>query len=473
MRNSSKSPTSQTGEANTRARPPLWLLVFVLFVGLIVALFSVFKLPIGLLLILMPGALVVIWLLVKFVRDNNRLARWVGWKRLIGGALMTGLVFVPVFVLLIPGFILGNYVAKEANDAIERLQAWSAPDILSKEIKQKIEERVEREVKRNLPWYYKPLIWTGQVKDYEKIVTNEVRIVTETIQRAQPKPVHIRATAGFVKTLLLFISLYSTAWVVVLMLRSLASLFGRIVVASDPPIHFDMRPGRYPARQKLPSDFSNSLKVGSILELYLDPSEKLLVRRAHEPSNAVPSTSMRIWGGALMMRLRRNLVFLSKIQPDRNSSNIRFQAHGGSRYVSATLGEKQFVVVSPSHLVGFSDTVRFSSHYDFNLAMLSMRRAVSMVACGPGRLILSVPGDPDIHERASQTPRVYMDKLLLFGMDTKFEIRAAKGLLDYYTSGCVVRPLKGNLFVCDPANPPAPGMIAVLWKLIKQVYLPI
>jgi hypothetical protein len=473
MKTSSNSPTTQTGEANTRARTILRLLVLAFVFGSIAALFSIFKLPIGPLLIIFPGALVLLWMLVKFFRDNIRLARWVGWKRLIGGAFMTGLVFIPVFVLLIPGFILGNYIAKQANDGIERLQAWSAPDILSEEIQKKIQERVEKEVKRNLPWYYRPLVWTGQVKDYERIVTNEVRIVTETVQRAQPKPVHIRAIAGFTKTLLLIVSLYSTAWVALLMLRSLANLFGRIVVAADPPIHFDMRPGRYSGTQKLPADFTNSLKVGPSLELTLNPNETLLVRRANEPANAVPSACVRLRGGGLLIRIRKRLVFLTKICPQTKQRPIHFHSQGGNRYVSATLEDGERVVINPSHLVGFSNTVRFFSHYDFNLAMLSMHRGVSMIACGPGRLIMTVSGDPGIHEKASQAPMIYMDKLILFGMDAKFEVRAAKGVINYYACGCVVRPLKGKLFVCAPGTPPGRDVFGVLWNLIKQVYMPI
>lgn len=472
-RHQPRTSPRRTRETRTRVLTLRHLLLFSLVVACLVGLLSSLGIPIGLLLIMIPGACFLVWILVKFFRDNLRLARWIGWKRLIGGLMMSFLVFIPVFVLLIPGFMLGNYIAKQANHGIERLQAWSAPDILSEKIKKEIRERVEKDVKRNLPWYYKPLVWTGQVSDYEKIVKNEIRIVTETVQKTRPKPVHIRATAGFLKTLLLFISVYSTAWVALLLLRSLATLFGRIVVASDPPIHFDMRPGRYSDTRKLPADFTNSLSVGPSLELSLDPDETLLVRRAYEPSNAVPSACIRLRGGGLLVRIRKRLIFLTRICSEKKPRPIHFHSQGGNRYVSAILFDGERVVINPSHLVGFSDTVRFFSHYDFSLAMLSMNRAISMVACGPGRLILTVPGDPGIHEKASNAPMIYMDKLILFGMDAKFEVRAAKGLIDYYASGCVVRPLKGRLFVCAPGNPPGRNIFGILGNLIKQVYLPI
>jgi hypothetical protein len=472
-RNQPQTSPRRTKETSTRVLTFRYLFIGSLLVACLVGLLSALGLPLGLLLIMIPGASFLIWILVKFFRDNLRLAKWVGWKRLIRGLMMTCLVFIPVFALLIPGFWMGNLIAKQANQGIERLQAWSAPEILSEKIKREIQERVEKDIRRNLPWYYKPLVWTGQVRDYEKIVTNEVRIVTETIQRAQPKPVYIRASAGFLKTLLLFISVYSNVWVALLSLRSLASLFGRIVVASDPPIHFDMRPGRYSETRKSPADFTNSLTVGPSLELSLAPKETLLVRRAYEPTNAVPSACIRLRGGGLLMRIRKRLIFLTKICSEEKPHPIHFHSQGGNCYAAAGLSDGERVVINPSHLVGFSDTVRFFSHYDFSLAMLSMNRAISMVACGPGRLILTVPGDPGIHEKAADAPMIYMDKLILFGMDAKFEVRASKGLIDYYASGCVVRPLKGRLFVCAPGTHPGRNFFGVLWNLIKRVYLPI
>lgn len=422
MNGISRNDVLKRGEILIRTTTFIRLLGITLVLASIVAALAALNIPVGLWALILPAALFLLWAIQKFVRDNKRLARKLGFKRLILGILRTFLVFIPVLILLIPGFMLGHFVNKNVNLWILQLQAWSAPERISKEIKREIRETVEKEVKKNVPWYYKPLVWTGQIRDYEKIVANETRILVEKVTKSKRKPWHVRALAEFGKTALLVISIYMTTWMLLLFLRAFAGLFGRIVVAMDPPVQFDLHPWRYRSKQKISPDFAETLAVGLDLPLRLESGETLYVRRSIEPANIIPSASLRIKSGAFFQRLRRGLLFMTRIRGGEVTGEVHFHGSGGNQYVLANLGEDQFVVINPSHLVAFSGSIRFSSHYDFSLAMLSMQRGVSMVARGPGRLVVTVPGSPIIHDNASCAKIVHMDKLILFGMDARFSI---------------------------------------------------
>ena len=150
-----------------------------------------------------------------------------------------------------------------------------------------------------------------------------------------------------------------------------------------------------------------------------------------------------------------------------------FRAPAGSQFVAAVLGENQQVVVNPARLIGFSDSILFRTHREFNLAMLALHHISSLVAFGPGRLILKCPGEPGVFRSASNASAVSMGNLLLYGQSARFRIEANGGLHNYFASGCRVRPVSGDLFVTSPGMPAKVSILQAIWNLIKQVYLPI
>ena len=448
-------------------------LIRLVLISASIGLLAAFHVPIQLILQISAG-LVLLFLLGKFIKDNSRLARKVGPRRLLKAMLISAIVFLPFVLLLWPGYWIGGQISHYSNKGISMLQVWSAPDIISAKIQKQINRQVEERIKRNLPWWYTPAVWVGAVDDYATQMKIEAEIVMETINSAKPKPVHVRAFAGILKAALLAIGIYSTAWVAILFGRTYGSLFGRVLVASDPPVIFGSgNPGRLRKKRKNRQLAGPLIESGLQVNLKLQDGEKLYVRRTDLPGNSPPDWKPCWRSGCLFMRLRKGLFSMDRVVGTKDPRDYPFRAHSGFQYASIILVEGQEVVVNPVHLSGFSDTILFRSHWDFNMAMLALHHPISLVARGPGRLILKCSGVPTTHQTASGVTAVSMDNLMLFGQDARFKIEASRGLLNYFASGCLVRPISGELFITTPGVPGKSSFFRTFWNLIKQVYMPI
>ncbi len=458
-----------TREAFARFRSLIRLVLISASIGLLAA----FHVPIQLILQISAGV-VLLLLLGKFIKDNSRLARKVGPRRLLKAMPISVLVILPFVLPLLPGYWIGAQISNYSNMGISKLQVMSAPDIISEKVKKQFERKVEERIKRNLPWWYAPAVWVGVADDYATQVRIEAEIVIETINHAKPKPMHIRAIAGFLKAALLAIGIYSTAWVVILIGRTYCSLFGRVLVASGPPVIFGSgNPGRLRKKRKDRHLSGPVIESGLQVNLKLQDGEKLYVRRTDLPGNSPPDWKPCWRAGCLFMRLRKGLFSMDLVVGTKEARDYPFRAHSGFQYASIILVEGQEVVVNPVHLSGFSDTILFRSHWDFNIAMLALHHPISLVARGPGRLILKCSGVPTTHQTASGVTGVSMANLMLFGQDARFKIEASRGLLNYFASGCLVRPISGELFITTPGVPGKSSFFRTFWNLIKQVYMPI
>jgi uncharacterized protein (AIM24 family) len=171
--------------------------------------------------------------------------------------------------------------------------------------------------------------------------------------------------------------------------------------------------------------------------------------------------------------LRNGLFHLSRINGAKSSRALVFRGTGSLRYMTFILDPDEEVIINPEYLAGFSDSIRFRTHWDFNLAMLAMHRPSSFLARGPGRLILKIHGEPNICTDAATAPSIDFGNLVLFSQGAKFHIEASKGLMNYLLSGCLVKPRAGRLFVAAPGSGRKSSRVGSLWQLIKQVYIPI
>lgn len=469
-------PPTETGSAGASAvglRIRFRSLFRLMVVSASFGLLAAFHVPIQLIFLISAGV-GVICLIIKFIRDNLSLGRRMGAKRLVKAMGTATVCFLPFVLVLLPGYWVGGQVNYWTNRGIERLQILSAPEIISKEVQNTIEKRIEERVKRDLPWWYEPAVWVGAVDDYATQVRVEMQSVVETVNETVPKPATIRAAVGFLKAALLAVGVYSFAWVVVLFLRAYASLFGRVLVAMKPPVVFgEHGPSKQRKARRKRRIHEPLLESGPKIDLVLEPGEQLFVRRSDLPGNAVPDWHLRAASGSALMRLRRGLFSVDRVRSTTESQVKTFRAPGGFQYVHVVLGEDQEVVVNPARLIGFSDSVLFHTRWNFNLAMLALHHAASHVARGPGRLVFKCSGEPGTFASAREASAMHMGNLILYGRDARFAIEASGGFHNYLASGCLVRPVSGDLFVCAPEKPAKVSIMRAIWILVKQAYLPI
>jgi hypothetical protein len=460
---------ANSSESWIRLRSIVRWLAAVGFWGFVLAIFFVPAYLIVVSLAFLTG----VWMLIKFARDNRKLFRQVGGRRFMTAAAKTAVVFLFLLPFLLPGIWLGNKINHWTASGIDHLQAWSAPNIVSEQVKRRMEKQVEERVRQQVPWWMVPAQWIGWVPDYATQARTEVQEIIETINKATPKPVFIRAVASAAKTLLLVIGIYSMFWMLLLLIRAYATLFGRVLVATKPHVTFDLNDAQRPLGRSLaPIACTDDLISHSRLDLALAKGERMLVKRNHTPDGAVPNLRVRWRQGALFNRLRRNLVFTNLIKghPDRS---FVFRAVGTGRYVSLRLEEGQSVIVDPKRIVGFAPSVHFRAHIDFSLALIALHHAVSMVVDGPGRLLLLTEGEASAEANASRVGCNDPSKMMLFGQDAVFEIAASDGWLNYLFSPCTVRPIKGSFFVWAPGRGTNSSMLGLFWNFIRQVYIPI
>ena len=479
----SSETTQTTGSHEDHTAAPLesrvrfWSLFRIVVSSSILGLLAAFDVPIQLVLISAAGCIFLV-LLIKFIRDNIKLSKRVGAARFFKALCKSTGCFLPFVIILIPGYLIGVQISSWTNQGIEKLQVWSAPDIISEQVQKQIERRVEERIKRNLPFWYVPLVHFGWASDYVTQARTEIATISETVNRAKPKPIHIRAVAGFLKAGLLAVGIYSTAWVALLFMRAYASIFGRILVVGDPPVFFGIGPKPKKKRRnstapKEDCTLYDRVASGTKLVVKLEGDECLFVRGSDLPANSMPDISPRWNNGCLALRIRRGLFFMNKVLGGASGCDIGFHASGSYQYISVPLRLDHEVVVDPARVVGFTQDVRFRSHWDFNLALLALGRATSFLAVGPGLLILRCDGQPAVYPDSSNALATSPEQLILFGRDAYFQIIASQGFLNYVAAGCVIKPTKGSLFVAAPLKAKPASFLSKIWALIKQVYIPI
>lgn len=430
---------------------------FVAATGLTAAL-----IPIQVILIVSAGVLMVV-LLAKLVADNARLAKQFPGKRLITVFGKTLLCFLPIALLLAPGFYLGSLVQYETERGIDSLDDWVGTFSVE-QAEQKLKALQEQQSFKT-----KAVIFIGMF-----LIPDYVEQQVEAFKKSVKAPLHVRTTAGTLKAALLAISVYSTAWVFVLFIRAFASLFGRILVSGDTPVSFSIGStddSKSPSAALAVDEVV--LKEGAILSITIGEGSCLFVRGADLPVNAPPDIVLNWRSGGSLLRLRHGLICLNQLTADVTGLVTEFHASGSHRYVLAQIKEGQEIVVDPAHLVAFTEQIRFKSSWNFNLAALALHRPASFIVSGPGQVVLKCDGQPLTFHEASTAPAIALDKLILFERDAQFEIRASKGLLNYFAASCVVQPRAGSLFIATPEAPRSASFFAKLWGLLKQVYLPI
>lgn len=378
--------------------------------------------------------------LVLLVRDNLILARQVGMIRFLRVAIKSLVIFVPILILLMPGIWISLKMSSFANRFTVQVQAWAAPAV---------EYRP-----RKAPWWAP---WR-----------------TEIEQIRHPKPRIKRVISEVLKNILLAISTYSTAFAIVLFARSYFGLMGRIIVVSGRPIRYSLQT-RAPAKggSKAPGRSEASLLHGSGFSIPLKPGEILMTRASDMPQRAIPDLSIFWRCGAFILRARRGLLMLNKVTGAADGSPLAMAAAGGFEYACIEIESGQEVVVDPDRLVGFSSTVSFRVHWDFSVAAIAVHGPVSLIATGPGLLVFKSSGSPRLHVSASDLPTANPSGLMLFRRDAEFEIQASNGLLNYYLSPCMIRPLNDGLFLTGHATPTGTSVGARIMKLIRTIYLPI
>ncbi len=446
----------------------------VLVAGIWGFLLSFFFVP-GYLIVVSLAGITALWMIVKFLRDNRKLFRQVGGRRFIIAAAKSALIFLFFIPLLIPGFWVGNKINHWTASGIDHLQVWSAPDIISEQVKKRIEKQVHDTIENQVPWWMKPGQWIGWVPNYAIQARTEVQEVIEIVNKATPKPIHIRAVASAAKTILLVVGIYSSFWMLLLFLRAYATLFGRVLVSTKPNVTFDLTEnGNVVSSSLALCAQKTDLITHSRLELALSKGERLLVKRNHTPDGAVPNLRIRWRQGALLNRARRNMVFMNLVKGRTvDGSSFIFRAVGAGRYVSIPLEKGQSVIIDPKRVVGYAPSVAFRSHIDFNLALIALHQAISTVVDGPGRLLLLTEGEASAEADACKVGCNDPSKMLVYGSDAVFEIAASDGWLNYLFSPCTVRPIKGSFFVWAPGRSSQPSLLGLLWNFIRQVYIPI
>jgi len=463
-------PTKETkGEAKLRLRAlAIWLSV-ITALGLLSAL----HIPIQLIL-LGSASLLGICLFLKFLKDNLRLAREVGIPLFLATSLKTFAVFVPILFLLVPGIYLGTYVTTWTNRGIGWLQIQSAPDIISEKLEKKIERNVEERVKRNLPWWYAPAVWVGAVEDYATQVVSEVETAVETVNKAKPKPWHIQALAGAGKSALFAIGIYSMTWVIILVARAYASLFGRILVTSHSRIVLPT--GTSPRSGADPEPSAShclACEIGEDLTVEMNQGDALFVRGRDLPENATPNLHWRWASGGRLMRIRKGLFAVNQITGKEENSRVRFRGTGGARYMSVDLPDGEEAVVNPALLVGFSKGVRFRVRWNFNMPLMALQRVTFFVARGQGRLVFKSPGVPVVYDDPSSALSVDFENVMIFNPGVLLLIEGSKGAHNEILSPCVVRLESGGYIVSVPAVKGRMSGLRRIWALIKATYLPI
>jgi hypothetical protein len=176
---------------------------------------AVFFVPIWLLLSAVTVA-GLIFICVRFLDDNESLLSGVEFSRVKESAYHGFRYFVPCLLILIPGFILALLFDLVLDLGVAGLERMAAADQIVVDVPKTVIKSVPRE-------WWDPFGWFGIPKE----VTAEI---TTTKINLMEKGLHIRATAGAARNLLVLMNAYGWFFMAYVTLRCYFYFWSRAFV---------------------------------------------------------------------------------------------------------------------------------------------------------------------------------------------------------------------------------------------------
>jgi len=282
-----------------------------------------------------------------------------------------------------------------------------------------------------------------------------------------PRSAIVVAGVGLLQGLIVFVSWVATIWSIAIVVRGFSWLYARVIV-SRADITFG-----FAAKDAIASSEVLQPEVGERFSIQLGEGEVFYGRRNRAPTNAPGNKRFPFRQGGLVPRLRHGLVCVNKITGSSTLEKVTFTAARGVRLVALELQQGQQITVEMSRVSGFSSGIRFKGSINLNLCVLALGKALRTTASGKGILLLETTGPPDVDFKAEEAPSTAPEKLVAWSADAHFTVQASSGFINYYLSGCYLKPVSGNLFVSEAASRIELSTRMRLWKMMKSVLSPI
>ncbi len=218
------------------------------------------------------------------------------------------------------------------------------------------------------------------------------------------------------------------------------------------------------------------LDSGGKLSLALNAFESLYIRRDKmiQSDGAISvSVAMPFPHNATITRLLNNAFVMQKISTSANGGRAALTCPGGRQLVMIQLSVSDRLAVSFSHIIGFSEHIRFASFANLSVAAFACDRNFTTIVSGPGTLLLETNGNHVVH--LNGTIVLDPDQLIAWDPATRFCLDKIHGLTDLYLNRVRMScHLTNELLplIVDSAPKKGATSVNLLWEFLKSVYWP-
>jgi uncharacterized protein (AIM24 family) len=168
-----------------------------------------------------------------------------------------------------------------------------------------------------------------------------------------------------------------------------------------------------------------TLSIGASHVLYIRRDKMIQTDGTVRISAAIPSPY-----NAVLARLMNGAYAMQCITSNAKGGRVTLTCPGGLQLIGLRLSHGERLVVSFSHVVGFSKRPRFVSFANLSVAAFACDRNFATIAEGPGVIVLETHGNHVVH----QSGKVVLDpdQLIAWDPSTKFKFDKIHSLTDLY-----------------------------------------
>ena len=236
-----------------------------------------------------------------------------------------------------------------------------------------------------------------------------------------------------------------------------AEEFGRRLMRLDPGSR------SLPGRTALP--FRSEQVDSQRSEVLLRPGQSYRIRRKYEPNNL---TARFVW--PRIISAPRGGFREYEVPLKGSGATIKLpQAIWGVRI---SVDKKQRLAFDGSAFIGFSGDITFRKVFQQSIISLLSGRLRTLVAIGPGEIILLSSGEPErLLGGTSEETFIRSTRMLAWSQDWQFVARADPSTSALVWNAPQARPLKGGLVVTDAArhSQKRPPLFGLFGALLSQV----
>ncbi len=172
-------------------------------------------------------------------------------------------------------------------------------------------------------------------------------------------------------------------------------------------------------------------------------------------------------------RLWHGIYFLDHFTTETNTSEVAISSAHGEVLLEIELEPEEQVAFHAKYLVGFSHAIKLQTCISFGVASLLANKPILQVASGPGNLIFSCSGVPEVIIGEVSEFSFSPARMIAWSPNSEFIFSGVKKSLDIYFNSIRIKMTEAtpNTFIVLDSDDHKEGRSTIFSRL-KEIFIP-